>query len=171
MVKWWTCWEIVEKIPTERVLPISRADGGWVQIGIHNLLWNPKCILPGMPFDQWPISGEHPCKSGFSSSRSQCMKWKNMDTWTADMQLKNMALGSIEPFPPEVQAWCLPGGLISTPAVSVLSTSWKVLLALVSLSTIKATSRRWINLQAKFFWHWRTVALPSAKCKKTDSNQ
>lgn len=32
MVKWWTCWEIVEKIPNKRVLPISRADGGWVQI-------------------------------------------------------------------------------------------------------------------------------------------
>ena len=133
---------------------------------IHNLLWNPNasclvCHLTSGRYQESTLVNQDSPLPGVSA-------WNGtkMDIWTADMQLKNMALGSIEPSAPEVQAWCLPGGLISTPAVSVPSTSWKVLLALVSFSTIKATSQRWINLQAKFFWHWRTAALPSAKCKK-----
>ena len=74
----WTCWKILGRSQPKEFCQFPEL---MFQMGDSQSRLESWHILPGMPFDQWPISGEHPCKSGFSWKESH--ETEKMDTWSA----------------------------------------------------------------------------------------
>ena len=165
-IKWWTCFgNCGRKDPKQKRFANFQT---WSKSEIHNLLWNPNasclvCHLTSGRYQEGTLVNQDSPLPGVSAWNGT--KHGHLNCWYATQKHGPWIYWTLPTWSPSMMfaRWA------NLNTCSFRSKHFmKSLTGFVFLlqATIKATSRRWINLRAKFFWHWRTVALPSAKCKK-----